>query len=339
MSGPRPVCPERGRLTVTIVPEDIRAEPEQRLVDPSSMGPICSVSQTILHKLSLSERILDAECRDVVNRAVGFVGLGGQGGPMARRIVAAGHPLRIWARRATQLEPFATTQAVVAEDIAALGIGCGVVGVCVSADADVLEVVHGGLLDGMAAGSVLAIHSTVLPATCLDVAAAAQARGVRVIDAPVSGGGVAASQGRLAVSVGGSSEDFRAAEPVLRTFGDPVVHVGPLGAGEQAKLLNNLLFCAKNELLREVMEIGLGMGLDTMGLAAVLTHDATSGFATRLASGAMTPAAAAHALRMLRKDVGHASTIIEAAGLDAGSSAALASDLLRYLSSLSRTSS
>src|SRR5437763_11852468 len=135
----------------------------------------------------------------------GFIGLGSQGGPMARRIVESGHSLAIWARRPETLEPFRDTAATVATSPAEVGAGSDVVGICVMADADVEDVVlrDDGVLAGMASGGVIAIHSTVHPDTCRKVAEQAAARGVDVIDAPVSGGAPAASEGRLLIMVGG----------------------------------------------------------------------------------------------------------------------------------------
>src|SRR5438093_3735174 len=130
---------------------------------------------------------------------VGFIGLGSQGGPMARRIVEGGFPLTIWARRPELVEPFADTPASVASTPAELGAASDVVGICVMGDADVEDVLlrDDGVLLGMAAGGVVAIHSTIHPDTCRRVADEAARRDVAVIDAPVSGRGGAAAGRRL----------------------------------------------------------------------------------------------------------------------------------------------
>ena len=136
---------------------------------------------------------------------VGFIGLGSQGGPIARRIVDAGFPLTLWARRPETLDPFADTPAVTATSPAILAERSEIIGVCVTGDDDVDEVVLGrhGVLAGISRGGTLIIHSTVHPQTCLRLARAATEKGVQLIDAPVSGGGPAASQGTLLVMVGG----------------------------------------------------------------------------------------------------------------------------------------
>jgi 3-hydroxyisobutyrate dehydrogenase-like beta-hydroxyacid dehydrogenase len=96
----------------------------------------------------------------------------------------------------------------------------------------------------MTPGSVIAIHSTVHPDTCRELAKNAESHGVSVIDAPVSGGGGAAAEGRLLVMVGGDAEVVERCRPVFETYADPVVHLGDLGSGQTTKLLNNLLFTA-----------------------------------------------------------------------------------------------
>src|SRR5262249_5281786 len=117
---------------------------------------------------------------------VGFVGLGSQGGPMARRIVDAGFPTTVWARRPDATAAFAGTGAAVARDLVALGAASDVLGVCVVADADVEQVLDGpdGALAGMAAGGIVVIHSTVHPDTCRRLQRRHPA--LAILDAPVS---------------------------------------------------------------------------------------------------------------------------------------------------------
>lgn len=123
---------------------------------------------------------------------VGFIGLGNQGGAMARMLLRAGHGLSVWARKPDALTPYLEAGATAVRDPAALG-ACDAVGICVTADADVRELVFDrALLDAMRPGSLLAVHSTVQPQTCREIAAAGAARDLRVIDAPVSGSAEAA---------------------------------------------------------------------------------------------------------------------------------------------------
>ena len=150
---------------------------------------------------------------------------------MARRIVDEGFPLTIWARRATSVEPFRDTAAAVSATPADLGAASDIVGICVVADADVEDVLlrSDGVLTGMSPGGIVAIHSTIHPDTCRRRGSAAE-RGITVVDTPVSGGGVAAAERTLLVMVGGADEHVDRCRPVFETFGDPVIHLGPLGA-------------------------------------------------------------------------------------------------------------
>ena len=127
---------------------------------------------------------------------VGFIGLGSQGGPMAGRIIEAGFPTTLWARRPGSLEPFADTAAKVAGSPAELAAASDLVCLCVVGDADVEEVTAGenGVLAGLKPGGVIAVHSTVHPKTCHALAKKAGAQGVSVIDAPVSGGAPAVAR-------------------------------------------------------------------------------------------------------------------------------------------------
>ncbi len=237
---------------------------------------------------------------------VGFIGLGSQGGPMARRVVEDGFPLTLWARRSQSTEPYNDTDAAVAETPASLGATSDVVGICVVGDADVEDVLLGpdGVLAGMSPGGIVAIHSTVHPDTCHSVAARAADRGVAVIDAPVSGGGLAAANRSLLVMAGGESAAVEICRPVLETFGNPVVHLGPLGSGQVAKLINNFVFTAQLSMALDTFSFADGMGIDQAALAAVLDHGSGgSRAAAILSASGMDLTGIRSAASLLRKDV------------------------------------
>jgi 3-hydroxyisobutyrate dehydrogenase len=200
---------------------------------------------------------------------VGFIGLGSQGAPIARRIVLGGYPLVLWARRAVSLEPFADTAAQSASSIAELGQRCDHVGICVVNDADTREVCD-ALFPNMRPGSCVAIHSTVLPETVRDLAKQAQTHGLTLIDAPVSGGAPAAEVGALTVMVGGDEAGLAAARPVFETFGKLIVLLGDVGAGQHAKLINNTLLAANMAIARHGMETGAKLGLDADALVELI---------------------------------------------------------------------
>jgi 3-hydroxyisobutyrate dehydrogenase len=202
---------------------------------------------------------------------VGFIGLGSQGAPMARRIVESGFPLTLWARRPQSLEPFSDTSAVSAPSPAALARDCSVVCICVTGDDDVDDVVLGtdGVLAGMAPGGTVVIHSTVHPDTCIHLSQRAGEREVALLDAPVSGGGPAAAEGTLLVMVGGDVAVLDRVRPVLATFGKPIMHLGGVGTGQIAKLANNLIFTAQVALALETFAFVDALGLDRVAMAQV----------------------------------------------------------------------
>jgi 3-hydroxyisobutyrate dehydrogenase len=218
---------------------------------------------------------------------VGFIGLGSQGGPMARRIVEGGYPTTLWARRPATLEPFADTPAKVAESPAELAAASDLVCLCVVGDSDIEEITgdQHGLLAAMKPGSVIAVHSTVHPDTCRRLAKKAGAQGVSVIDAPVSGGGPAASQGRLLVMVGGDADVVERCRPVFETYADPVVHLGELGSGQTTKLLNNLLFTANLGTAATALSLAQALGVSPDRLTEVVSRSSGNSFALNALGG------------------------------------------------------
>jgi 3-hydroxyisobutyrate dehydrogenase len=253
---------------------------------------------------------------------VGFIGLGSQGGPMARRIAESGTPTTLWARRPEALDAFRDTPAATAGSPAELAASSDLVCVCVVDDAGVEQVVAGpdGLLAHMAAGSVLAVHSTVHPDTVVGLAALAAERGIALLDAPVSGGGQRAEQGRLLVMLGGDAEVVQRCRAVFETYASPVVHLGPVGAGQRAKLINNLLLTATMGVAESAFTLARDLDVDPAQLAVVLANGSGGSLG---ASMVREPeftlrAAGAHAGPLLQKDVRLVVDLAEAAGVKAG---------------------
>ncbi|AOR75385.1 NAD(P)-dependent oxidoreductase [Novosphingobium resinovorum] len=232
---------------------------------------------------------------------VGFIGLGSQGAPIAMRMMT-GNALTVWARRPEALATFAEKGAKVAASVADLGTACDHIGVCVVNDADVVQVCD-LLLPAMRPGSVLAIHSTILPQTCEALAAQAAKRGVLLLDAPVSGGSPAAEAGRLTVMCGGSEEAFARALPVLRTFGAKIVLLGPAGAGQRAKIVNNALLAAHMGLAHSALAIAEGLGVDRAALADLIQASSGRSFGFEVYARLPAPPAFAHGGSLLFKDV------------------------------------
>jgi 3-hydroxyisobutyrate dehydrogenase-like beta-hydroxyacid dehydrogenase len=194
-----------------------------------------------------------------------------------------------------------------------------VVGVCVVDDADDEDVIlrDDGVLAGMASGGVIAIHATVHPDTCRRVAERAGGRGVAVIDARVSGGGMAAAGGHLLVMVGGDGDAVERARPVLATYGDPILHLGPLGSGQVAKVLNNFLFTAHLGVAIEAFGFAEGLGVDRAAMSQVLAKGSGGSFAANVVSGSGFDLSGLRqvASTLLAKDVGILLDVAERAGV------------------------
>jgi 3-hydroxyisobutyrate dehydrogenase len=233
----------------------------------------------------------------------GCIGLGSQGGPMAERMIAVGLETRVWARRAEALAPFVAQGASAMASIAELGAECDHVGLCVLDDAGVLAICD-KLIPAMRPGSLLAIHATILPETCVALEQRCIERGVLLIDAPVSGGGPAAAAGTLTVMCGGSDQAFAAALPVLQTFGKTIVHLGPAGSGQRAKIVNNALMAANMGLAHAALAAGEALGIGRAALAELVKASSGRSFGFEVYARLPAPAAFAHAASLLTKDVG-----------------------------------
>ncbi|QZT61364.1 NAD(P)-dependent oxidoreductase [Mycolicibacterium austroafricanum] len=202
---------------------------------------------------------------------VGFVGTGRMGAPMVARLVQAGHDVRALGRSPDKRAAIGESGARAVAGLDEVADGADVVVVCVFTDDQVREVcLDGGLLDAMAPGSVLVVHTTGSPRTV--EALAARAPAVAVLDAPVSGGPHDIAAGQITLFVGGDATAVERARPVLASYGDPILHVGELGAGQWVKLINNTLFAAQLGLLREAASFGARVGVDETGLLSAIGH-------------------------------------------------------------------
>jgi 3-hydroxyisobutyrate dehydrogenase len=242
---------------------------------------------------------------------VGFIGLGSQGGPMARRILESGYTLLLWARRAETLVPFAGTAARSTASIAEMGASADHVGVCVLDDEGTREVC-GELIPAMRPGARIAIHSTVHPDTVVELATRAAARKISLLDAPVSGGGPAAASGTLTVMIGGAEEVVAVARPIFETFGGLIVRVGDVGAGQRAKLLNNALMAAHMAMAHHGLTAAAALGLDRAALSAIIKASSGRSYGFEVYSRLPALAAFGHGAKLLAKDVRLLGEILEA---------------------------
>ena len=236
------------------------------------------------------------------NIRCGFIGLGSQGAPIARRIIDAGFTTTLWARRAETLDAYRDTSAVFVDTIQELGAAAEHVGICVVNDDDVREVCD-RLIPAMSAGSRIAVHSTIHPDTCRAVAHQAAGKGIHVIDAPVSGGSPAAEAGVLTLMLGGDEAVISQALPVFESFGKLIVRLGDVGAGQHVKLINNSLLVANMGLAHVAVEAGKALGVDKDVLCQLLLASSGRSFALEVISRMESPRGFRHGGALLRKDL------------------------------------
>ena len=208
---------------------------------------------------------------------VGFVGLGNIGKPMALRLAQQGVPLGVYDVAAAPLEELRAAGAEVAGSVADLARQVDVLCVMVRDDDQVREVL-GEVLTAASPGLTVVVHSTVSPTTPAELADVAGRHGLLLVDAPVSGGAMGATDGSLAILVGGSDEAFAAVRPALEVMGSKVVHAGPIGAGTSFKLARNLLHFVSFTAATEAQRLAEAAGLDLKALGEVVRHtDAITG--------------------------------------------------------------
>jgi 2-hydroxy-3-oxopropionate reductase len=210
--------------------------------------------------------------------AVGVIGLGVMGRPMAANLLRAGFPVAVYARRAASAAPLVQAGARVFDSPAALAAGVDVLVVCVTADADVEQVLFGaqGAAEGLRRGALVIDHSTIGPDTARRLAARLATQGVAMLDAPVSGGEAGAIAGTLSIMAGGEAAAFERARPVLSAVGRTLVHVGDSGAGQIAKAANQLAICVTLQGMAEAFCLARASGVDPGKVLQVISEGAAA---------------------------------------------------------------
>lgn len=238
---------------------------------------------------------------------VGFIGLGNQGAPIAQRIVQAGFDTVVWARRPESLADFANGPAQIASSLSEVGVGLDLLETCVFDAEGTREILfgEGGVARSMPSGSIIAVHSTVAPQEIIDIAAQAQTYGLRVLDAPVSGGHFRAIEGQMVTMVGGDADVVETCRPVFASFSARIIHLGPVGGGQRAKLLNNAMLTAHIGVAADAFAVGERFGLDRAALAEVLVNGSGRSYGVEMLAGSPSLAAVANtqARPTLSKDV------------------------------------
>jgi len=208
---------------------------------------------------------------------VAFLGLGVMGYPMAGHLARAGHQVRVYNRSAAKAQAWVAEhghQALPTPREAAQG--ADIVFVCVGNDDDLRSVVldETGALAGLAEGALLVDHTTASAEVARELHAAAAARGVGFVDAPVSGGQAGAQNGVLTVMCGGESAHFARAEPVIRAYARAVTLLGAPGAGQLAKMVNQICIAGLVQALSEGVAFGKAAGLDMKAVLEVISKGA-----------------------------------------------------------------
>ncbi|OBG88638.1 oxidoreductase [Mycobacterium sp. E136] len=207
---------------------------------------------------------------------LGYIGLGNQGAPMAKRLVDWPGGLVVFDVRTEAMTPLAEIGATLADSVADVA-AADIVSVTVLNDEQVRDVV-GRLAEHAKSGTVIAIHSTIEPGTAPELADQLRPRGIHIVDAPVSGGAGAADRGELAVMVGADDEAYAAVKPVFKQWASLVVRAGEPGAGTRMKLARNMLTFTGFAAACEAQVLAEAAGIDLQKLGRVVRHsDAQSG--------------------------------------------------------------
>jgi 3-hydroxyisobutyrate dehydrogenase len=220
---------------------------------------------------------------DPVHASVGFIGTGVMGRSMAGHLLDAGHRLLVYNRSHAKAGDLLRRGAVWCDTPAALAAGCDVVFTIVGFPADVAEVYLGGhgLVEQARPGTVLVDMTTSSPSQAVQIAAAAAARGVFALDAPVTGGDKGAREATLTILAGGDPAAFERVRPLLALMGRKIVHLGAAGAGQHAKLANQIAIAGTIQGVCEALAYAQSMGLDTARLLEAIDSGAAGSWQLR----------------------------------------------------------
>jgi 3-hydroxyisobutyrate dehydrogenase-like beta-hydroxyacid dehydrogenase len=220
---------------------------------------------------------------------VAVVGLGTMGAPMARHLIEAGHEVAVHNRTREREQPLAELGATRADTPAAAAAGAEAVLTCVSDTPDLEQVVFGtdGVAEGLGNGGIVVDCSTVSPSATADMAARLDQRGIGLVDAPVSGGSEGAEKGTLTIFVGGRPEHVERARPVLEAFGSRITHLGPSGAGQMAKAVNQVMIAGTYATVGEGIALAQAAGLPLPELLEALSAGAAGSWVLANRAGNM----------------------------------------------------
>lgn len=209
---------------------------------------------------------------------IAFIGMGTMGVGMSLNILKAGHEVSVHNRTREKEEAVAKEGAHRAESPRKAAEGAEIIVTMVSDTPDVEEVVLGaeGVIHGAPQGAIVIDMSTISPAATRQMAEALGKKGIKMLDAPVSGGPEGANNGTLAIMVGGDAADFKKALPILEVMGKTVTHVGPIGAGQITKAINQIIISGTYLTVAEGLTLGMKAGLDMEKVITAISGGAAS---------------------------------------------------------------
>lgn len=213
---------------------------------------------------------------------VGFVGLGVQGKGLAENIQRSGHDLMVFDVRQEAVDDLVALGASAAQSLADIARFAELAIICVRDDDQVKSVLLGdmGILPHMAAGTMIAVHSTITDTTMIELGEAARKAGVELIDAPVSGGERGAATRTMSYMLGGSPEVIERCKPVFAASGDKFTHVGDIGAATCVKLIHQAIMCVNMMAAYEGMRMGLAVGVSPETLRKVMNEGGAQSWMT-----------------------------------------------------------
>ncbi len=261
---------------------------------------------------------------------IGFIGAGEMGRPMLDHLIAAGHDVTVLTRRAQTRTAAEADGLTCADTITETVRDADAVFVVVLKDAQVRSVCldADGALAGLRPGATLIQHTTCDPLTVRDVAEAGARRGIRVLDAALSGGPRTVAAGQLTLWVGGDEAVLDEFRPVLGTYATPILHVGEIGNGQRTKLVNNALFVSQVGLAIDAVRLAASLGLEEAAVTAAISHGSGASFGlTVVAELGSVDAVPAMMGDLMRKDVDTVRAVAANVGAELGLlGAVLASD-------------
>jgi 3-hydroxyisobutyrate dehydrogenase-like beta-hydroxyacid dehydrogenase len=251
---------------------------------------------------------------------LGFIGAGRIGRPMIGRLVAAGHQVCVLDRSEAARAAVSAAGAATVDDLAQVARGAEAVVLCPYSDAQVRDLaLDSELLHFMSPGSVLVVHTTGSPLTVGAIAERAGPRGIEVVDAPISGGPADIESGHVTLYTGATELGMAKAEAILTAYADPIVHLGPPGAGQQMKLINNAVFAANIGIVAEAVRIAKRLGLEEAAVLSGLRNGSGDSRALAGAAAAGSVAAFGQAVgEFVGKDVAVVNHLVDELGLDLG---------------------